>query len=321
MVVVTQKPNSSQMFSGETITLTCEVQGGESTEWTYEWRRSGSVIHSTPSKDWTFIVSESSSGKYTCQCRSRDDWYSSTEWSESIILSVSDKPRATLTAGPTVIPLGGHVILSCSVQTSAGWKYRWFRRTSDTSEVQIGRNKKESKEITVRQGGIYRCEGVRGNPDFYTHSSNDGTINITFSNKVVVTQKPNCSQMFSGETITLTCEVQGGESTEWTYEWRRSGSVIHSTPSKDWTFNVSESSSGKYTCQCRSRDDWYSSTEWSESIILSVSGPSSSPYNPLFPVLLIVGSVSGIIVIIILALLWRSRHPNDRCCISDHFSL
>uniref|UniRef100_A0A3Q2EAP1 Ig-like domain-containing protein n=1 Tax=Cyprinodon variegatus TaxID=28743 RepID=A0A3Q2EAP1_CYPVA len=71
------------------------------------------------------------------------------------------------------------------------------------------------------------------------------------SNKVVVTQKPNSSQMFSGETITLTCEVQGGESTEWTYEWRRSGSVIHSTPSKDWTFNVYESSSGKYTCQCR----------------------------------------------------------------------
>uniref|UniRef100_A0A3Q2GMD3 Ig-like domain-containing protein n=1 Tax=Cyprinodon variegatus TaxID=28743 RepID=A0A3Q2GMD3_CYPVA len=167
------------MFSGETITLTCEVQGGESTEWTYEWRRSGSVIHSTPSKDWTFIVSESSSGKYTCQCRSRDDWYSSTEWSESIILSVSDKPRATLTAGPTVIPLGGHVILSCSVQTSAGWKYRWFRRTSDTSEVQIGINTKESKEITVRQGGIYRCEGVRGNPDFYTHSSSEVTVEIT----------------------------------------------------------------------------------------------------------------------------------------------
>ncbi|XP_038134675.1 B-cell receptor CD22-like [Cyprinodon tularosa] len=312
-VVVTQKPNRSQMFSGETITLTCEVQGGESTEWTYEWRRSGSVIHSTPSKDWTFNVSESSSGKYTCQCRSRDDWYSSTEWSESIILSVSaDKPRATLTAGPTVIPLGGHVILSCSVQTSAVWKYRWFRRTSDTSEVQIGINKKESREITVRQGGIYRCEGVTGNPDFYTHSSSEVTVEITFCNKVAVTQKPNSSQMFSGETITLTCEVQGGESTEWTYEWRRSGSVIHSTPSKDWTFTVSESSSGKYTCQCRSRDDWYSSTEWSESIILSVSGAASSPYNPLFPVLLI---VSGIIIIILLALLWRCRHPNDRCCI------
>ncbi|XP_015256753.1 PREDICTED: uncharacterized protein LOC107102094, partial [Cyprinodon variegatus] len=223
-VVVTQKPNSSQMFSGETITLTCEVQGGESTEWTYEWRRSGSVIHSTPSKDWLFNVSGPSREK-----------------------STSDKPRATLTAGPTVIPLGGHVILSCSVQTSAGWKYRWFRRTSDTSEVQIGINKKENKKITVRQGGIYRCEGVRGNPDFITYSSSEVTVRITFSNKVVVTQKPNSSQMFSGETITLTCEVQGGESTEWTYEWRRSGSVIHSTHSKDWTFNVSESSSGKYT--------------------------------------------------------------------------
>ncbi|XP_015254518.1 PREDICTED: B-cell receptor CD22-like, partial [Cyprinodon variegatus] len=232
-VAVTQKPNSSQMFSGETITLTCEVQGGESTEWTYEWRRSGSVIHSTPSKDWTFIVSESSSGKYTCQCRSRDDWYSSTEWSESIILSVSVKPRAKLTAGPSTIPVGGSVTMSCTVEPSAGWRYRWFRRTSDTSGVEVRTNNEENREITVRQGGIYRCEGVRGNPDFYTHSSSEVTVEITFSNKVAVTQKPNRSQMFSGETITLTCEVQGGESTEWTYEWRRSGSVIHSTPSKD----------------------------------------------------------------------------------------
>ncbi|MEQ2257478.1 hypothetical protein ILYODFUR_035270, partial [Ilyodon furcidens] len=91
------------------------------------------------------------------------------------------------------------------------------------------------------------------------------------SNKVFVTQQPNRPQIFSGETITLTCEVQGGETTEWTHEWRRSGTAVNQTHSKDWTFRVSESSSGDYMCQCRRRDDWYSSTQWSESITLSVS--------------------------------------------------
>ncbi|XP_047216140.1 Fc receptor-like protein 5 [Girardinichthys multiradiatus] len=181
----------------------------------------------------------------------------------------ADKPRATLTAGSTTIPVGGSVTLSCSVETSAGWKYRWFRRTSDISEVRI--DNEENRDISVTQGGIYRCDGVRGNPDFYTEISYDETIEIKFSNKVFVTQQPNLPQIFSGETITLTCEVQGGETTEWTYEWRRSGTVLHGTNSKDWTFRVSESSSGDYMCQCRHRDDWYSSTQWSESITLSVS--------------------------------------------------
>ncbi|XP_015224516.1 PREDICTED: uncharacterized protein LOC107080826 [Cyprinodon variegatus] len=202
--------------------------------------------------------------------------------------------------------------MSCTVEPSAGWRYRWFRRTSDTSEVEVRINKDENREITVRQGGIYGCYGVRGNPEICTHSSSEVTVKITFSNKVVVTQKPNSSQMFSGETIILTCEVQGGESTEWTYEWRRSGSVIHSTPSKDWTFNVSESSSGNYTCQCRSRDDWYSSTEWSESIILSVSAAVSSPFSSL--ILWIIVSVSGIVLVVLLLLLWRCSQSRGLFC-------
>ncbi|XP_047241468.1 sialoadhesin-like isoform X2 [Girardinichthys multiradiatus] len=317
-VFVTQQPNLPQIFRGETITLTCEVQGGETTEWTYEWKRSGTVLHGINSKDWTFRVSESSSGDYMCQCRRRDDWYSSTQWSESITLSVSaDKPRATLTAGSTTIPVGGSVTLSCSVETSAGWKYRWFRRTSDISEVRI--DNEENRDISVTQGGIYRCDGVRGNPDFYTETSNEETIEIKFSNKVFVTQQPNLPQIFSGETITLTCEVQGGETTEWTYEWKRSETVLHGTNSKDWTFRVSESSSGDYMCQCRLRDDWYSSTQWSESITLSVSVTESSPVNSSFLVL-IVGPVIGVILFILLLLLCCYRQFKGSFCFRQTLS-
>ncbi|XP_032438582.1 uncharacterized protein LOC116732479 isoform X2 [Xiphophorus hellerii] len=358
-VFVTRQPNRPQMFSGESITLTCEVRGGETTEWTYEWRRDGTTVKVGNDKHLTVSVNESSSEEYMCQCRLRDDWHSETKWSEKIPVSVSDpvltvepnwstfyvgefvtficnmnegkhtdwyqlirndqgfvryqsdkhfrvealstgysgefqccghwsgssyekcsetvtvtfsdKPGAKLTAGSTTIPVGGSVILSCSVEPSAGWKYRWFRRTSDTFVVEFSRNNEENREITVTQGGIYKCDGERGNSSFYSHSSLENIIEIMFSNKVFVTRQPNWPQMFSGESITLTCEVQGGETTEWTCEWRRSGSIIHKTHSKDWTFIVSESSSGNYMCQCRIRDDWYSSTQRSETIRLSVS--------------------------------------------------
>ncbi|PWA19832.1 hypothetical protein CCH79_00015903, partial [Gambusia affinis] len=441
-VFVTRQPNWPLVFSGELITLTCEVQGGETTEWTYEWRKSRSFIHRTNSKDWTFIVSESSSGDYMCQCRRRDDVYSPTRWSQAIKLSVAGKPqvqlsvnslkipgrvalscsvspssigwkyywyrdeksaeplttqepvfspnelisvsekslywcrggrgdpvyytdysnpitisnnvtvsgpvsssvrgmlivgpvvgvvliillllsfqsesssqrptsnhglnqtesdyssllhgttsvyetiqnrgatgndipRAKLTAGSTTIPVGGSVTLNCSVEPSAGWKYRWFRQTSDTPEVQVSTNNEENGEITVTQGGIYRCEGERGKPESYSESSDEVTVQIScefihFVDTVFVTRRPNRPLIFSGESITLTCEVQGGETTEWTCDWRRSGLATHRAYGKDWTLTLPDSSSLDYMCRCRRRDDWYSSTKWSEAITLSV---------------------------------------------------
>ncbi|XP_026016572.1 uncharacterized protein LOC113017644 [Astatotilapia calliptera] len=270
-VVVKQQANWPQIFRGETITLTCEVQeGGETTEWEYGWRERGTPTQWTHNNDWTFRVSESSSGDYMCKSRRRDDSYSSTEWSEAFTLSVSNKPRATLTAGTTIIPVGGSVTLTCSVQSSDGWKYEWFRRTQRTSEGQI--RDQQNRDIRVSQGGIYRCRGTRGNPVYYTDRSDDVTIEITFSNKVVVKQQANWPQIFRGETITLTCEVQeGGETTEWEYEWRRPRTPTQWTHNNDVTFNVSESSSGDYMCKSRRRDDSYSSTEWSEAFTLSAS--------------------------------------------------
>uniref|UniRef100_A0A3P9N0P7 Ig-like domain-containing protein n=1 Tax=Poecilia reticulata TaxID=8081 RepID=A0A3P9N0P7_POERE len=342
----------SSMFSGETITLTCEVQGGETTEWTYEWRRAGSFIYMTREKKLTFNVSESNSGDYRCLMKmyykhtlinvlnvlccvlvavltidpnwltfydgervtftcdmnegNNTDWEyeirrngeqfiqsyphksytlqpiqtdqsgeyqccgvrkssSDTKCSGTVSLTVTVQPKAKLTAGPTTIPVGGSVTLSCSVEPSAGWKYRWYKKTKNTHEVQL--TDEENRDIDVTQGGIYRCMGMRGNTNFYI----DYSLHF-LSNNVVVTRRPNWPQMFSGETITLTCEVQRGETTEWTCEWRRSGTTVKLGNDKDLNVTVSESSSGEYSCQCRLRDDWYSVTKWSEKI--PVSGES-----------------------------------------------
>uniref|UniRef100_A0A3B5Q2A4 Ig-like domain-containing protein n=1 Tax=Xiphophorus maculatus TaxID=8083 RepID=A0A3B5Q2A4_XIPMA len=185
------KPNSFFSLSlilcccnfGESITLTCEVQGGETTEWTCEWRRSGSIIHKTDSKDWTSdkhfrveALSTHDSGEFHC-C---GHWTGSSyeNCSKTVTVTVSDRPTATLTAGSTTIPVGSSVTLSCSVEPSAGWKYRWFRRTSDSSFVEFSRNNEENREITVTQGGIYKCDGKRGNPSFYSHSSQENNIQI-----------------------------------------------------------------------------------------------------------------------------------------------
>uniref|UniRef100_A0A3B3E075 Ig-like domain-containing protein n=1 Tax=Oryzias melastigma TaxID=30732 RepID=A0A3B3E075_ORYME len=180
---VTQKPSWSQMFRGETITLTCEVQGGEGVQWEYEWRTPQSQTFRTNRKDWTFTASIS--GDYSCKSRPTDDSYSGTKWSEAVRVSVSDKPKAH------------------------------------------------------------------------------------------VTQKPSWSQMFRGETITLTCEVQGGEGVQWEYEWRTPQSQTFRTNRKDWTFTASIS--GDYSCKSRPTDDSYSGTKWSQAVKLTVSDVKPEP--------------------------------------------
>uniref|UniRef100_A0A669ERW7 Ig-like domain-containing protein n=1 Tax=Oreochromis niloticus TaxID=8128 RepID=A0A669ERW7_ORENI len=267
---VTLQHSWSQIFTGETITLRCEIQGGEGKVWKYEWTAPNTNSPPTSSEYRISRVSVSHIGDY--RCRGSSD-YLLTGWSDAFRLTVSYKPRATLTAGTTIIPVGGSVTLTCSVQSSDGWKYEWFRRTQRTSEGQI--RDQQNRDIRVSQGGIYSCRGTRGNPVYYTDISDDVTIEITFSNKVVVKQQPNWPQIFRGETITLTCEVQeGGETTEWEYEWRGPRTPTQWTHNNDVTFRVSESSSGDYMCKSRRRDDSYSSTEWSEAFTLSGSIPS-----------------------------------------------
>nr|XP_024654943.1 Fc receptor-like protein 5 [Maylandia zebra] len=244
---------------------------GEDADWEYKINKDGrEFIPYNTHKDYTLeISSKGDSGEYQCSGRKKSSHKTKNSNTVSIT-ALAYRPRATLTAGTTIIPVGGSVTLTCSVQSSDGWKYEWFRRTQTTSEVQI--RDQQNRDIRVSQGGIYRCRGTRGNPVYYTYRSDNVTIEKTISNKVVVKQQPNWPQIFRGETITLTCEVQeGGETTEWEYEWRRPRTPTQWTHNNDVTFRVSESSSGDYMCKSRRRDDSYSSTEWSEAFTLSAS--------------------------------------------------
>ncbi|CAK6984182.1 basement membrane-specific heparan sulfate proteoglycan core protein-like, partial [Scomber scombrus] len=264
--VVTLQPNGPLIYSGETITVRCEIKGGGNTRWEYEWRVNTNISH----KDNEYKIiraSVSHSGDY--RCKGRKDSYSSTEWSDVFTLTVSsNKPKPTLTADKTIIPVGGSVRLTCSVDGSADWSYDLYRQTSESSEAQLIRNVNLNRVISVNQGGIYYCRGGRGDSVFYTEDSNKVTIQETVSNKAVVTLQPNWPLIYSGETITVRCEIKRGGNTRWEYEWSRNRDISH----KDNEYKIikaSVSHSGDY--RCKGRKDSYSSTEWSKVFRLTVS--------------------------------------------------
>ncbi|XP_069014885.1 Fc receptor-like protein 5 [Embiotoca jacksoni] len=268
--VLTSDPDWSTFFTYESVTFICDMKEGEVTDWEYKIKKDDKeFIPYNSHKTYPLPISSTyDSGNYQCCGRKRSSH--DPKCSNVLSLTVSGRPKPTLTPGTTTISVGDTVRLTCSVERSDGWKYEWFRRTSDTSEVHLSTNDGQNKVISVSQGGIYRCRGVRGNPNFNTYRSNEVTIHITFPNKPVLRQQPYWSPTFSGEMITLTCEVSGGESTEWVYEWRRARSVVHHENKKYWKFRASESISGDYDCRRRLRDDSYSSTEWSDSFSLMI---------------------------------------------------
>ncbi|KAM4536263.1 Fc receptor-like protein 5 [Odontesthes bonariensis] len=259
------QPSWAQIYSGETVTARCEIQGGGGTQWMYEWRRTGLNIPPTSSEYRISRVTDS--GGYSC--RGRKDKFNSTQWSDVITVTVSEsKPRATLTAEITTIPAGGSVTLTCSVDRSDGWRFDWFRGGSAYSAAQPGTN---NEVITVSQGGLYHCRGGRGGgggePGFYSEVSSDVTIEETLSIKATVILQPSWAQIYSGETVTARCEIQGGGGTQWMYEWRPARLNRPPTSSEYRISRVTDS--GGY--RCRGRRDQLFLTQWSDVITVTVS--------------------------------------------------
>uniref|UniRef100_A0AAX7V1A2 Ig-like domain-containing protein n=1 Tax=Astatotilapia calliptera TaxID=8154 RepID=A0AAX7V1A2_ASTCA len=163
----------SQIFTGETITLRCEIQGGEGKVWKYEWTAPNTNSPPTSSEYRISRVSVSHSGDYRCRgrysCRGRRDYFFS-EWSDIITLTVSS------------VPVGGSVTLTCSVSpsSSSGWKYYWYRDEKSSEALTTQDAVFHSNgQISVSQEGLYRCRGGRGNPVYYTEDSQSVRIGKT----------------------------------------------------------------------------------------------------------------------------------------------
>ncbi|XP_006809404.2 high affinity immunoglobulin gamma Fc receptor I-like, partial [Neolamprologus brichardi] len=278
---VTLQPSWTQIYSGETVTVRCEIQGGEGAQWTYEW--SPAKLNTPPtSNEYRIItVTESDSGGYSCRGTRN---YLLTEWSDTITLTVSSKPKAELRADRTAVPVGGSVTLTCSVNpssssssssSSSGWKYYWYRDGKSSESMTNG-------QISVSEGGRYSCRGGKGEPVYYTEYSESVWIDKIVSNWPVVTLYPNWSEIYRGETITVRCEIHGGD-TEWDYEWE-TNSIIKPPNQNEYRIrSASSSNSGNYRCKGRMKSSQNETTEWSDSVTLTVSHTPPKPTVTLQP--------------------------------------
>ncbi|XP_051257766.1 high affinity immunoglobulin gamma Fc receptor I-like [Dicentrarchus labrax] len=221
--VVTLQPNWPNIYTGETITLRCEIKNGGDTEWEYEWT---ATILSLPNKNEVRITALHNED-FRCMGRNKTQQQPSTMWSDAFKLLVHDnKPQPEITVSPFWLSPGDSVTLNCEVEhPSAGWRFYWYKTVP---------LKKKGKKWTYcrmplheRPNGTaqdsyivhgqthttpYVCRAGRGDPMYYTQYSDRSFVWSDFNSAASLTVNPDRVQYFFSESVSLNC---GGNSTEW----------------------------------------------------------------------------------------------------------
>uniref|UniRef100_A0A671TLJ3 Ig-like domain-containing protein n=1 Tax=Sparus aurata TaxID=8175 RepID=A0A671TLJ3_SPAAU len=222
--VVTLQPNWTEVYRGERITLRCEIKDGGDTEWEYEWRTTSSEKPSDENEHSITSVTGSHSGDYRCKGRKKHTQHSSTDWSDPIKLTVSDKPLPVLTVSPSWLSAGASVTLKCRVKDpSAGWRFYWYTRVPDPSYGSYRDEQLPGSSSGTEQDSYivhvqthtaeYWCRSGRGDPEYSTYYSEPKYVwSADIHSSASLTVSPDRAQHFTSDSVSLSCE---GNSAEW----------------------------------------------------------------------------------------------------------
>ncbi|XP_070695542.1 basement membrane-specific heparan sulfate proteoglycan core protein [Pempheris klunzingeri] len=268
--------NYDKMFPGESITFTCTVD--VSSGWEYLWYHDGNEIPA--SNKSTYIIGDithPSSGQYHCKARrGKSPFY--TEESDTTTLQVSDPPTPTLKLLTPWLDVFEEetVELGCEVNGS-DWTFSWYQNQKLLEEDDILTLESEGSLLNITsasqiyQGG-YTCKTHLESRRVSSGFSNAVDITV-YENvpKPTLSKNPGFKQMYAGETVNFTCNVD--VSSGWEYHWYRDGDDLRDTD-KTISVQLSPSNRGPYVCMATRST---TSTESSEEItqeILEIPVPS-----------------------------------------------
>ncbi|KAI4894921.1 hypothetical protein NFI96_027600, partial [Prochilodus magdalenae] len=276
-ITVTARPKTTvrvhpavHVFIGETATLTCDIEGGG--VWQYQWYKDNNPLSAARGKK-KYIISktdQSHSGVYTCRGTQSTERCCYSQTSEAVRLTVSVKPKPTVAAtSPTSVYTGDTVTLTCKVGQSTGWSFVWYKDSQSLQSQYPADKDPNTISVTVSDVGTagFTCEAHRGT--YSTERSAPAKITVTERPKPTVKVQP-ADHVFIGETVTLTCDIEGGGG--WQYQWSKDNPLSDAQWKKEYnTFTADQSHSGFYTCKGTKSTEKCCYSQTSEAVRLTVS--------------------------------------------------
>ncbi|KAA0706365.1 hypothetical protein E1301_Tti020412 [Triplophysa tibetana] len=263
------------VYGGESVTLTCVIRGGGVTVWHYNWFKGELHIQQNKRQIYIRSVMKTDGGEYTCR---GSDIRGSSHISKAVKLTVSgSKAKAELTSDTEGSVLTGNTVtLTCVINQSNRWKFYWYQHTLNTEMKTTDKNTYTIHISSVSDGAQYWCRSGRGNPVYYTDYSDVVRINVTESPKAVLSVEPD-KQLFSGETVTLRCDIQTKADTELTYTWtvkKYTQERIFRCETQECKLErVNEDHSAEYSCMGKIKNQ---KSRRSEAVRLTVSSHQAS---------------------------------------------
>ncbi|XP_066577164.1 Fc receptor-like protein 5 [Amia ocellicauda] len=228
---VTLLPPRTQLFTGDSVTLICDV-GNYSTGWRYSWYKDSTqspALHGGDTAGTRYTVHSaalSHSGQYWCRV-GREDASFHLNYSQPVSLQVTERPQAelTLVRGWTQMYASESFTLNCRVHGSySEWSYQWHKKGEDGPVFQLSSSALDGANYTVASAevpdsGEYSCRGERTSPPYYSNQSSGVALRVSENLPILtLTQQPSDRMIFEGDTVTLEC-VPGDDSTGWQFYW------------------------------------------------------------------------------------------------------
>eukprot|EP00063_Salmo_salar_P087762 XP_014062597.1 PREDICTED: basement membrane-specific heparan sulfate proteoglycan core protein-like [Salmo salar] len=234
------------LYSGDTVKLWCDISNHR--DWTYRWLINKERLSSQTSKNTTISLSDQA-GQYQCQgTRTRQP--QNSYLSSSLHISVTALPETSLTMNPNPAYKGETVTLTCSVGSDSGWIYTWYKDNTKKVVTLSDRHTTTGATFTISRAaesdqGLYWCQGEIQSRSISSIISDPVTITVKERPVAVLTLQPNWPQIFRGETVTLSCDIQGGEEIE--YVFYNSGKSVYTKTEPE--YRISPAKHGLYTCE------------------------------------------------------------------------
>ncbi|XP_064176088.1 Fc receptor-like protein 5, partial [Anguilla rostrata] len=290
-IVLTADPQRSNVWSGETVRLTCKVEDSDPfIRWEYTWKKlreaKETTFNSYTGEGFsTYTLSrviESDSAQYRCEAKTENHEIISSPHT----LTVTSPPPAVLTLNPAwrkFYPTE-KVTLKCEIQPrQTEWSYLWYR---DGAYMKSGLSREDELTIPAldqSHRGRYSCRGGLPGRDVYTEMSKDVTLTVDALPPVVLTLQTGWTNIFNTERAALHCDIQD-RSPVWMHKWYRDGQELPVSTAED-TYEIlsaAQSDAGTYTCKGQHKERVLY-TGISSTVALKVSGEAPKPLLTLEP--------------------------------------